>query len=330
MAGPVSFPQQGSVDWVELSSRSVQFSVAVIARLSKAGIDLLTLQVGRALCCRFSMHPAAQNRLQGEILKLKKYSSYGDVLWFGFGIKHIVSDLAETEEGLSLAGLCAALSATYDPLFVAQVLRELCTICKAPNSLTPALRQWKALADVCAGILSSGDFVLKLMGFRLLLSPPGASGLDSQKLPTTPHALANAVLILAQLSCSKLQSATITGGLDCAWLAAYAEWLLSLEVRIVTVPGAILYRSRQCSAGTAVLTIVAAFEPEKNHSTLLVKAYCVPGGRSLLHKDGAISNLQSMNWRTSWSTILGDAFDPDVGILLNGSLSEAFSTYFSY
>ena len=64
MSGPLvptsaRFQQQGSVDWVELSGRSVQLSVAVLARLSKAGIDPFTLQVGRAICTNFSLHPIA-------------------------------------------------------------------------------------------------------------------------------------------------------------------------------------------------------------------------------------------------------------------------------
>ena len=67
------FQQQGSVDWVELSSRSVQFSIAVLARLSRAGIDPFTLQVGRAICANFSLQPIAQERITDAILALKKY-----------------------------------------------------------------------------------------------------------------------------------------------------------------------------------------------------------------------------------------------------------------
>ena len=91
-----NFQQQGSVDWVELPGRSVQFSVAVLARLSKAGIDPFTLQVGRAVCTNFSLHPIAQGRISDAILALKKFGSYGDIIWFGFGVKHVVTDLTET------------------------------------------------------------------------------------------------------------------------------------------------------------------------------------------------------------------------------------------
>ena len=69
--GGPSFAQQGSVDWVALSNSSVQFSVAVLARLSRAGIDAFTLQFGRAICSSFSLEPHARERIYDVIVKLK-------------------------------------------------------------------------------------------------------------------------------------------------------------------------------------------------------------------------------------------------------------------
>ena len=117
----------------------MQFSVAVLARLSKAGIDAFTLRFGQAICCNFALEPRAQELVSEAIHKAKKYGSYGDLMWFGFGIKDIVTDLADTEEGLTLVALCAALSTTYDSTFAAQVIREICVLCKAPQSFTTML-----------------------------------------------------------------------------------------------------------------------------------------------------------------------------------------------
>ena len=218
------FQQQGSVDWVGLSGRSVHFSVSVLARLSKAGIDPFTLQVGRAICSNFSLHPIAQERISDAILALKKFGSYGDVIWFGFGVKHVVTDLAETEEGLTLVALCAALSTTYDALYAARVLRQLCCLCKAPQLFTPAIRQWKILVELCAGILNTGHFVLVLDGFRRLVSGGrNKSRLEPIRSPTTYSSLAEAILTIAQVTNKTLASASFTGGLDCVWLAAVAE-----------------------------------------------------------------------------------------------------------
>ncbi len=79
------FSNQSQVDWVELSNKSVQFFVAVLARLSRAGINAYTLHVGRAICLGFALDPIAQERIADAIFKLKKYNSYGDLIWFGFG-----------------------------------------------------------------------------------------------------------------------------------------------------------------------------------------------------------------------------------------------------
>ena len=148
----------------------MQFSVAVFARLSRAGIDAFTLQVGRAICYNFALEPYAQERICDAVFKLKKYGSYKDLIWFGFGIKDVVTDLADTEEGLTLVALCAALSTTYDSMFAVMVIRELCVLCKAPQSSTPALRQWKTLVGLYTGMLTSAHFVVIANGFRRLIS----------------------------------------------------------------------------------------------------------------------------------------------------------------
>lgn len=112
------------------------------------------------------MHKSAYQMLSCD----SKDMAHGDLTWFGFGIKEVVTDLADTEEGLTLVGLCAALSATYDALFSAKVLRELYVLCKAPQSFTPALKQWKALVELCAGILTSAHLVHIANGFRQKIS----------------------------------------------------------------------------------------------------------------------------------------------------------------
>lgn len=104
-------------------------------------IDAFTIGMGRLICSNFALDQATPMRLTEAIQKLKKYSSYGNVIWFGFGIKHIVTYLAETKEGLVCVGLCASLSTVYDNMDSAQVLRELCLLCETSDNYTPALQQ---------------------------------------------------------------------------------------------------------------------------------------------------------------------------------------------
>lgn len=322
---PSAFPQQGQVDWIELSNKSVQLSIAVLARLSKAGVDPFTLQVGKAVCFNIALAPSGQERISDEIFKLKKYSSYGDLIWFGFGVKQIVTDLAETEEGMTLVGLCAALTTTYDSLFSAKVLRELCVLCKAPQSFTPALRQWKALVELCAGILSSSHFELVLTGFRRLISP----SFPARTEPTNPSELAKAIKILGEVSKSKIVNASFTGGLDCAWLAAFSEWVLCLDVGIFTSAGLAVYRSQSRETGLPQISVVANAGPTShdNGAFLISKASLIPNGIALLHGEPESSSVNYMNWRCDWTAILREVFPGAVDTLLNGQAGRHFRDY---
>jgi len=146
-----SFPQAGRGDWVALSSTAVQFTAAVLVTLSKAGTNVIAPQIGKATCSNFALTASSQEKISKAIQDLKQPSSRGDLIWLGFDIKPVILDLAETEEGLTLVALCAVLSATYDSTFAARVFRQLCILCKAPESFTPTIQQWKILVEECAG-----------------------------------------------------------------------------------------------------------------------------------------------------------------------------------
>ena len=337
-SGSSNFAQQGSVDWVALSGSSVQFSVAVLARLSKAGIDAFTLLSGQAICCNFALEPRAQELVSEAIHKAKKYPSYGDLMWFGFGIKDIVTDLADTEEGLTLVALCATLSTTYNSTFAAQVIRELCVLCKAPQSLTPALRQWKTLVELCGGILASSHFVTLANGFRRLICGHLGLPFDIRHHPTTSIALAEAIMTLARISKRSLVSAKISGALDCAWLAAFAESILSLGVGICDTNGDFFYCSRNCAEAQPQLTILLCTSNTARGGELLLKskASVIPQGQSLLQKDPAFRDTSLLNWQSPWSSILHDVFGESVDRLLAVQLSTtddfqttAFAQYLS-
>ena len=51
-------------------------------------------------------------------------------------------------------------------------------------------------------------------------------------------------MTIAQVTTKRLAGATFTGGPDCMWLAAVAEWVFSLDVVIYNSAGVLLYRSR--------------------------------------------------------------------------------------
>ena len=294
----------------------------------QSGHRCFHLQVGRAICYNFALEPHAQDRICDIILKLKKYGSYKDLIWFGFGIKDVVTDLADTEEGLTLVALCAALSTTFDSTFAAMVIRELCVLCKAPQSFTPALRHWKPLVDLCTGMLTSAHFVVIANGFCRLISGH-SHHLFKRHMPTTHAALADAILTLARISKRNLLHATFPGGVDCAWLAAFAESILSLDVEICDLNGNFLYRSRGRADSIPQVTIILPTSTAEVVQKGWVRnnASCIPSGQTLLRKDPAPRGVDLLNWQGSWPTILHDVFQGNKNDVLLGQTRHYFAMY---
>src|SRR5437868_2659858 len=94
-----SLTTTGQLDWFSLSRSTCSLSLEAVARLSNAGVELLTVAVGNAICSAFSFPPAGQQELFSSLNHLKGTSSVSNVLYFGFGVKHIVRTLSETEQG---------------------------------------------------------------------------------------------------------------------------------------------------------------------------------------------------------------------------------------
>lgn len=110
----------------------------------------------------------------------------------------------------------------------------------------------KLLWNYVPGLLTSSQFVLILNGFRhLILSQYNMPDLKYRQHPMPPTHLAKAILTLAKVFRKNLLNATFTGGLDCVWLAALAERVLSLDVGILGSSGLSIYLSR---SGVGILS----------------------------------------------------------------------------
>lgn len=240
MAGPMV--QQGSVDWVALSNTSVSFSVELISRFARAGIDIFTITVAQAMFSQFHFPGEGQQRLHESLSKLKAFSSLGDILWFGIGVKHVVRTLAGTEQGACCIAICACLSVCYPLEFSAHVLKALCDKSRDPGTLTPALSQWATLIQVCSGTILASQFPPLVEGFSRIFSSPPRGRWVSQA-PASPDQLVSGLFQLARISNGTIQSVTISGGVDCSCLAAIAVWVFDIRVAIFDTNGLCLYRS---------------------------------------------------------------------------------------
>lgn len=317
------FDRARPIDNVALVDKVVNISVTFLERLSKAGLHAYTVYIGRMICKNFALEPVSHQRISDIIRRLRRYASLGEILWFGFGIEDLIPSLAETQEGTVLVALCAALSTSYAHSFSAQVLMELCNVLGVQQSSSPSLSQWEALVQLCAGILTTEKFLKILNGFNDLVS--GRSGTNSLRSyqPTTHVALAKVIFILAQLSRRAVANATFVGGLDCGWIAAFTEWVLCLDISIVTSGGEPLYRSRLTGANPAQVKIVV---PERATDTTLLssKASIEPLGASISQNGASKNRIRRCS---TWSKILHDTFGPNIKALVNEETGRNLGLY---
>lgn len=314
-----SFRQQGTMDWVAFAQAPVQFSFNVLARYSKAGIDPLTVAAGQAACTSLQIPWKAQEEILERMSKLPCMALYGGVAWFGFGLRHALLDLTDRDGGLACLTLCGCLAESFSAFYGAQVLHAFCRQQNMSSALLPGIRNWHALLKPCAGIFASSKFPNLIHGFACLLATPAPYGMRAYEA-TAPDALAKALIQLNRLASKHLENITITGGIDCAWLAAFAEFVLGLRIEIVTRDGAQEYcssRSHASPSGKIQVTFLKddAAKPEVE---IARKCFILPVGRDLFKMESETASQTQVHLiRSPWTSILIDSFGEAAQALLH-------------
>lgn len=323
--------QQGSIDWVALSKTTVSFSVELLARYTRAGVEPLTIAIGQALFAQSRLPTDVQRRLDLSVSKLKAYSSAANALWFGIGFKHLIRTLMETEQGATLVAVSSGLMVSYSCEFSAAVLKALCDKCLLPEKLTPALSQWGSLVKLCTPAVIASQFPILVEGFsRLLMSNADKRALG-EVVATSPSELAAAILELAQLSTGKIANLTLIGNSDCGWLAALAEWLFLLRVEIVDDhSGNILYQTKRSShkdIRSHHLTIVRLEDGQSRvrQSLLHSRTHLVPPGNLSFNLRTETPYHRFYQGRSEWSNILTDTFGSSFHQLLEPRIIPLFA-----
>jgi hypothetical protein len=300
-----NFPQSGQLDWGNLSRATGTFSLEVFARLAKADVELATIGVGNAICSGFSFPAQGQLELSKSLAHLKGTSSFSRAVWFGFGVKHVVRSLSETEQGAMCVAICAALAIPNTSFQAAQILRDLCEVQGAPSILSPSIHQWVNLIEVCGGALTKSKFGKYFEGFVRIL----VQSRDPPKAPTPSGDVAKALVLLGQLSKRTLVSATFVGGMSCAWLAAVAQCLLCLNIEIRDENGKVIYKTMTEPEAPIHATFISESRfNEQSFSGALTQRTCfVSSGEELLHERVDLTN-SPYRGPTRWARVLSDTF----------------------
>ena len=233
-----SFAQQGSVDWVSLGQTQFSASIAVLGRLSAAGVEPLTVAVGQAICSSIPLGIHGEKVLAEAMSRLRVCSSFGDVIWFGVGVRHILRSLVETSQGASLVALCSGLSEGHNASTSALVLYEMAKRCGSPRDLSPSFKQWEALVKVCSSVFSQSTLGLRI---HQLLKFGGYVGANKAEGAGHPQDMAEVLLAVGRVATGSLKEISIRGGPGCSWVAAFADQILGLKVAVRSDEGAMLW-----------------------------------------------------------------------------------------
>lgn len=321
------FSQQRTIDWGALAQKPVQFSLNVLARYSKAGIDLLTVSAGQAACTSWQIPLEKQQEFRQRISNLPSVALYGNVAWFGFGLKPVLFDLTNRDGGLECLVLCGCLAESFSTFYGAQVLQGLSRHYNMPSALLPSIRNWHTLIKPCAGIFASSKFPILVRDFACLLVPSSPSGMRPYEA-TAPDALAQALIRLMRVPSKAVKNITIKGGIDCAWLAAFAEFVLGLRIEILTCEGTQEYCSSSSHASPSAKIQVTFLKSDaaKPEIDLARKFLVLPIGRDLSQINIDTASQNQMNLiRSPWTSILIDSFGESAHILLH---DPVISDYF--
>ena len=325
--GRPGLPNQGQIDWVALANTTVSASVGFLSRMSGVGVDLFTVAVGQAVASKLQMSRLGIHRLESAVNNLRHASMMGDALWFGFGINHIIRSLMHTTEGATCVMLCSILSESRTSVLSARVMFELTTTYSSSSSdatrLTPSLQQWEALVKACAGTLSATPFGTVVDQMVMLVSQHRISNPRNghSRHVGDPESVAAVLNALGRLSMGHLLTLTISGGCDCGWIAAVANWFFEIPVEVRDIAGEVVYPlDNRPDASRRTLVVV---QTQERSTTLQAtsEAYTVADiTLDVLARDhargGSFSNMDDLQTRVPWQSVLRQTFGRQASALL--------------
>ncbi|KAL4789363.1 hypothetical protein BDV19DRAFT_374297 [Aspergillus venezuelensis] len=333
---PSGFSTQGTIDWVSLADKTVSVSLGILSRCSAAGVDPYTLAVGGIVTKKLVLSPQGHRNIQDALAQLKSYSGFGNVLWFGFGVRSLVRTLGMRDEWRSLLAYCACLSECFPEEYAAEVVHDLVVAHHSPEEMTPSVGEWLMVIKACAGCVSTTKFPVLAEGFMRLALP--AARAASGKFSEVPHKiqpqardLNNAVIALSHVASGDLSRVAIVADTVAAgWIAAVAKWLFNLSIAFEDSAGQVVY----CDSSMAdqAQVVIQSNEDGKSKDralTLASQTYFLNGASDFVRR-GQMSITGRLQWDTCLQSTFGQDFDDlishptDVGAFI-GSAARIYT-----
>ena len=318
----VRFQQQGQVDWTNLSTNSLNASIQVLSRISAAGIDPFTIVIGQAIGGSLLWRDPRRRRFDEALQQCHGLASYRNILWFGFGVKHIAHIITATDQGATCAALCACLAECYSTTFTAGILMEMTKASKPSTETVPSLAQWRSLVDSCAGLVTNSTFgvraeqLMRLEGNTRIACWGSRCDQSKKSRGVASKAdIADTLLGLSKLSRGILHQMTIIGRADAGLIAAIADWLLDLTIEIKdSVNQSTLYKNCEASKNPELLII---FEKDVPETSLQCagQTYRLPDATELIRREALPPTAGVLSGRLLWEKAFSHTFGEDFNAL---------------
>ena len=325
-----SFIQNGQVDWIAFGNTVWSTSAAVLQRFASAGVQPATYGAGLALASQLQLDRVGNQRMHNALDNLRGISGFGDLLWFGFGVRSFVRVMGDTQLGVNCIALCSTLAELHGEDVSAWILEELWKLQAFPQQYLPSHAQFTALVKACSGVLAKTSF--SGTADRML-----AHDLDDGSLTVLPFIsnvedIAKAMQGLFNISKDSASKISITGGLECAFIAALAHWLFNLKVYVEDGAGRVVYKD--ASQEEAQVVVTYAKEAELSLVQVSSTTYVLRELDLLFNRNLKLDQIL-LTFRTPWNSCLarvyGVAFNDLVKLphILGGFLGSAARVYSS-
>ncbi|CAD6564957.1 MAG: hypothetical protein ASARMPREDX12_004532 [Alectoria sarmentosa] len=313
---PSTFSQQGTIDWTALGRMQLSASVAIVGRLAAAGIESLTVAVGQILCNRVPIGAHGEKVLMESMGKLKSFSAFGDAVWFGIGIRHVLRSLVHTAQGASCVALCAALAECNSRKASALVLYEMAKRSGSPQELSPSVSQWEAMIKTCSSIFTPSTFGIRVQQLLRL----GGYNVASDEA-SDPRDIADALFAVGSVATGETACIKISGVASCVWVAAYADYIMGLRVHMESETGSILWMNYSELKGDAQVIITVETSVPEGSATVALQSISrtvfVKGGQEYICQRLGLPDDHTpffIGGRIHWDSVLEELLGEELSV----------------
>ncbi|KAI4264467.1 MAG: hypothetical protein L6R42_000426 [Xanthoria sp. 1 TBL-2021] len=246
--GSTVFAQNGQVDWVAFGESIWSASSVTLQRFASAGVQPITFGAGLAIASAFTLDRVGKERMHSAMENLRGFWSFEKLLYFGFGARSFLHVMADAQSGVNCIALCSALSEVHNEHAAAWILDELWKLYGYPPQFLPSHSQLTALVKACSGVLSRTEFSHisgTMLGHTLKIRPMDMSNIED---------IAKALRGLFRVSQGELARITVMGGMNCAFIAGFAYWILNLKVYVEDEAGRLIYQDSDLEEAQVVVT----------------------------------------------------------------------------